>query len=215
MLWKLLGAWIHAAYKMETLFVARYWIGKFARAGARVSIGRDFQAYHPDCIHVGNDVSIAHRVTLRAIRSYPWTTPPQSFSPRMVIGDGCFINNGSQIACVGEVIVGRNVMIAENCFLSDHNHEYSDPGKSIKEQPLTAGGRLTIGDDTWIGAGCCVAGGRTIGTHCVIGANSVVTTDVPDFSVAAGVPARILRRYDTALGQWVRPDSDRPDSEQR
>ena len=208
MLLKLLGAWVHAAYKMENLCVSKYWIARFAQAGARISIGRDFHAYHPDCIHVGSDVSIAHRVTLRATRDYPWTNPPQTFSPRIVIGDGCFINNGSQIACVNEVRLGRNVMIAENCFISDHNHGYEDPGLSIKEQPLTSGGRVTIGDDTWIGSGCCVAGGRSIGKHCVIGANSVVTADVPDFCVAAGVPARVIRTYDPTVGQGVRPAMD-------
>lgn len=194
-------------YSLETLSLAHYWMGRFGRAGSRISIGAGFKAYRPDLMEVGSDVSIAHQVTLRALTSYPWSSPAQSFEPRLTIDDGCFIGNGSHVSCARRITIGKNVMIADHCYLADSNHDYRNIHLSIKAQPLLAGGELSIGDDTWIGANCCISGAFRIGRHCVIGANSVVTSDVPDFSVAAGAPARVIKQFDHAQNKWVRFNS--------
>ena len=61
-----------------------------------------------------------------------------------------------------------------------------------------------IGDGTWIGTNVVRVGNIQIGKHCVIGANSVVTKDIPDYSVAAGIPAKVIKRYDFEEEEWVR-----------
>lgn len=189
--------------RVQTVALKHYWLARFGRAGRGISIGLDFQAYQPERIELGHNVIIANRVTLRAMTTYPWTSPPQSFDPHIMIGDGCFINNGTQLSCIDQITLGRNVMIAENCFIADNNHGYENPALSIKEQPLTSKGPVTIGDDSWIGANSIIAGGVTIGRHCVIGANSMITRDVPDFSVAAGAPGKIIKRYEHDRGAWI------------
>ncbi len=95
--------------------------------------------------------------------------------------------------------------ITGHCAIVDTNHpffEVDDPrkvGDRIDPNPTA----VSIGDHTFLGFGCVVLPGVCIGRHCVIGANSTVTRDVPDYSVAVGNPARIIRRYDHTTMQWV------------
>ena len=200
---RIAGACFWLCRALENLCLRHYWIARFKRAGSHISISRDFRAHNPQCMELGSDVSISHQVTLRAVTRYPWSLQTQTFTPRLTLGDGCFIGNGSHISCSQRVDIGKNVMIAEQCYISDSNHDYRNVDLSIKEQPVIVSGDLTVGDDTWIGAHCCVSGAFTIGRHCVIGANSVVTSDIPDFSVAVGAPARVIKRYDPSSHQWI------------
>jgi acetyltransferase-like isoleucine patch superfamily enzyme len=87
-------------------------------------------------------------------------------------------------------------MLANGCFVSDANHRYDDPEKPITWQGFESRGPTSIGDNCWLGANVVVTSGVRIGERCVIGANSVVTADVESFSIAAGAPARVLRRID-------------------
>ena len=84
-------------------------------------------------------------------------------------------------------------MFANGCFVTDGNHRFDDPDKPGPWQGFTSKGPTRVGDNVWCGANVVVASGVTIGERCVIGANSVVTEDVPAFSVAAGAPARVLQ----------------------
>jgi acetyltransferase-like isoleucine patch superfamily enzyme len=198
-----LGAGFAAGRKLQALCLRHYWISRFGRAGRGISIGDSFQAYAPERIQVGDGVVIANRVTLRALVTYPWSAPPQSFTPELILEDHCFINHGTQVSCARRIVIGANVLIAENGYIADHNHGYRNPDLSIRAQPLEAAGEVQIGADSWIGANCVIAGNVQIGRHCVVGANSVVTADIPDFCVAAGAPARILKRYNRENGAWV------------
>ncbi len=199
---RLLGALFTYMRRLRTLCVRHYLIGRLGQAGRRISIGEDVHLYGAEHINIEDDVVIAHRVTLRAMTAYPWADPPQTFQPRITLKRACFINNGSQISCTNRVTIGENVMIAENCFIADNNHGYTDPDRSVREQALTADGEVVVDADSWIGANCCIAGNVRIGKHCVIGANSVVTRNIPDYSVAAGAPARVLKQYDQQSQAW-------------
>lgn len=68
---------------------------------------------------------------------------------------------------------------------------------------------LSVGDDTWIGTNVVIAGNIHVGKHCVIGANSVVTKDIPDYSVAAGIPAKVIKRYDFDKGEWIKTNESK------
>lgn len=117
------------------------------------------------------------------------------------VGEGAEIGMYSRVAAQGEVVIGKNVFSGPHIFIADYNHEYRDIEKPIKNQGNLVKpsahfkhGGVSIGDDTWIGTNVVIAGTIEIGKHCVIGANSVVTHDVPDYSIVAGCPARIIKK---------------------
>jgi acetyltransferase-like isoleucine patch superfamily enzyme len=123
-----------------------------------------------------------------------WITAPGS--ARIVIGEGCFLNLGVMVAAHELVEIGDHCMFANGCFVTDGNHRFDDQTQPITWQGFTTKGPTRIGDNVWCGANVVVTSGVTIGRRSVIGANSVVTTDIPEFSIAAGAPAKVLRTID-------------------
>jgi acetyltransferase-like isoleucine patch superfamily enzyme len=121
------------------------------------------------------------------------TTPGQA---RVRIGEGSFLNIGVMVASKELVEIGDHCMFANGCFVTDANHRYDDPYKPVTWQGFTSKGPTRIGDNVWCGANVVVTSGVTIGERSVIGANSVVTQDVPPLSIAAGVPAKVLRQVE-------------------
>jgi acetyltransferase-like isoleucine patch superfamily enzyme len=120
-----------------------------------------------------------------------WITMPGD--ARVRIGGGSFFNIGVMIASLNLVEIGEHCMFANGCVITDSNHRFDDPSRPVPWQGFTSKGPTRIGDNVWCGAHVVVTSGVTIGERCVIGANSVVTTDIPPYSVAAGAPARVLR----------------------
>ena len=104
---------------------------------------------------------------------------------------------------IGPVSIGNNVILAQNIVISGLNHEYQDVTKPIHEQPVTTA-KITVDDECWIGANAVITAGVTIGKHSVIAAGSVVTKDVPPFSVAVGNPARVIKQYNAEAGAWIK-----------
>jgi len=123
-----------------------------------------------------------------------WLTAPAP--GRIVIGEGSFLNLNVMVAAYELVQIGAHCMFANGCFLTDANHRYDDPHTPVPWQGFTSKGPTRIGDNVWCGANVVITSGVTVGERCVIGANSVVTQDIPPFSVAAGVPAKVLRTID-------------------
>jgi acetyltransferase-like isoleucine patch superfamily enzyme len=120
-----------------------------------------------------------------------WITAPGS--ARVRIGAGCFLNLGVMIAAMELVEIGDHCMFANGCFMTDASHRFDDPGQPVPWQGFTSRGPTRIGDNVWCGVNVAITSGVTVGERCVIGANSVVTADLPPFSIAAGAPARVLR----------------------
>jgi acetyltransferase-like isoleucine patch superfamily enzyme len=100
------------------------------------------------------------------------------------------------IAAVELVEIGEHCMLANGCLVTDGDHRFDDPDRPVPWQGFTSKGPTRIGANAWLGANVVVTSGVTIGERCVIGANSVVTRDIPAFSIAAGAPAKVLRRID-------------------
>jgi acetyltransferase-like isoleucine patch superfamily enzyme len=121
-----------------------------------------------------------------------WITMPGA--ARVRIGEGTFLNRNAMIAAHELVEIGAHCMLANGCFVTDANHRFDDPGRPITWQGFESKGPTRIGENCWLGANVVVTSGVTIGERCVIGANSVVTRDVEPFSIAAGSPAKVLRR---------------------
>jgi acetyltransferase-like isoleucine patch superfamily enzyme len=120
-----------------------------------------------------------------------WITAPAP--ARVRIGSGCFLNLGVMVAALALVEIGDHCMLANGCVVTDADHRHDDRDVPVPWQGFTTKGPTRIGDNVWCGANVVVTSGVTIGERCVVGANSVVTRDLPPWSVAAGAPARVLR----------------------
>jgi len=123
-----------------------------------------------------------------------WITAPGD--ARVRIGAGTFLNHGVMVAAQELVEIGDHCMLANGCFVSDASHRYEDPGKPITWQGFESKGPTRIADNCWLGANVVVTSGVSIGERSVIGANSVVSRDIEPFSIAAGAPARLIRRIE-------------------
>jgi len=100
----------------------------------------------------------------------------------------------------GSIRIGRGVQIAPYCAFYPYDHGI-DPGELISKQPIQSMGDILVDDDAWLGVGVSVLDGARIGKGAVIGAGSVVTGNIPDYSIAVGVPARVVKsRFDLAPG---------------
>lgn len=109
----------------------------------------------------------------------------------VIIGDNTRI--GLHTTVIGPVEIGNNVNLAQGIVVTALNHNFTDCTKRIDEQGISTA-KVTIGNDVWIGANATVLPGVTIGNHCVVAAGAVVTKDVPPYSLAGGVPAKILKK---------------------
>jgi acetyltransferase-like isoleucine patch superfamily enzyme len=108
------------------------------------------------------------------------------------LGDKSVLARGVSINCYLDVEIGDCALIADNVYISDFDHNFADPDIPIKDQGI-AKSRVRIGRDVWLGTKVTVTRGVRIGEGSVVGANSVVTHDLPAYSVAAGVPACVLK----------------------
>lgn len=111
----------------------------------------------------------------------------------LAIGTDSRLGPDVVISVARQVTLGRSVLTAARCYISDHNHEFADPDRPVLEQGMTSPEPVMIGDGSWLGINVCILAGVSLGTHCVVAANSVVTSSFPDYSVIGGAPARLLR----------------------
>jgi acetyltransferase-like isoleucine patch superfamily enzyme len=175
---------------------------KFASFGNRSLImWKPTTIFNEQYISIGDDTLIGPGVALSA-----GMVPGQECISKVVvsIGDRCLIGRGSGIVGHFSIEIGNDVWTGHHVYITDQNHGYEDVTRPISQQSQPER-PVVIGDGSWLGHGAVVLPGVTIGKHVVIGANSVVTKDIPDFSVAVGSPARVIRQYDETLG-WVNVD---------
>ena len=143
-------------------------------------------------IHLGEDTLVGSHVTLSA-----GMVPGQQMvtDPVVRIGDRCLIGRGSAIVGHLSIDIGDDVFTGMNVYITDQNHGYEDLDMPIGTQ-LPSEDPVVIGADSWIGSGAVLLPGARIGRHVVVGANSVVRGEIPDYSVGVGSPGRVGRRHD-------------------
>ena len=115
---------------------------------------------------------------------------------RIEIGEGCFLNRNTMLAAYESIEIGDHTMFANGCFVGDAEHRFDDPDTPVTWQGFTSKGPVRIGANCWFGVNCVVTSGVTVGDRCVIGANSVVTHDLPPGVIAAGAPAKVVRKIE-------------------
>jgi len=157
--------------------------------------------FNESYIHIGKDTMIGSHVALSA-----GMIPGQVCltNPVVRIGDRCLIGRGSGIVGHLSIDIGDDVWTGHHVYITDQNHGYENINVPISQQTQIER-PVSIGDGSWLGAGVVVLPGAKIGKHVAVGANSVVTGILPDYCVAVGSPARVIKQYSSASG-WVAAD---------
>lgn len=193
-------------YKRITNFIFRFFFNLFYKRKFNKFGSKSF-LLHPLAINgianitIGNDVIIEYKTWLAAV--------PHTGSERceLKIGDGSRIGHFNHIYATKSIIIGNNVLTADKVYISDNLHNYENVSLPIMKQPIKQISTVSIGDGSWLGENVCIIGAK-IGKNCVIGANSVVTKDVPDYCIAVGSPAKIIKRYCLDTDKWKKTDSN-------
>ncbi|MCA1809907.1 MAG: acyltransferase [Lentisphaerae bacterium] len=216
--------WRHLlCYELTVLFCATLpgALGLFLRSklyprllgacGRNVVFGANVVLRHPHKIRIGDNVIIDDNCLLDA---------KGRDNAGITIGSGVFLGRNSILSCkngdivledrvnIGfnaevfsgnRVVIGADTLVAAYCYFIGGDHASADAGAAINRQGTTARG-ITVGPSCWFGAGVKVLDGLTVGSDCIVGAGAVVTKDIPDYAVAVGLPARVIRDRRPAAG---------------
>lgn len=167
-----------------------YWSYRLGELGPGSRFESQIIWHQPKGIAIGSNVIIKRRCRFEAIN-----TGKTSRTIHLRIGDNTSFQQGCQVSAAEQVTIGRDVLIASNVLITDNDHIYdhpTQPASAIRELYTAP---VTIEDGCWLGFACVVLKGVTIGRRSVIGANAVVTGDIPPYSVAVGIPARVVSRF--------------------
>ncbi len=192
---KLLVDGVH--YFTRNGFGSEKWKSQFAYFGKGASIAYPANILGFESISIGdNSVILSH--------SRMANFQIEGVKPLIRIGSNCYIGYYFSVLNASGVDIGDNVLVASHVLISSENHGMDpESGLSYAAQPLVSS-PVTIGDGCWIGEKVCVLPGVSIGKKCIIGAGSVVTKSIPDYSIAVGNPARIIKKYDFEVHDWVK-----------
>lgn len=183
----------HLFKKCGSIFIA----GSFRISGKRnIKIGK---------------LSAGRRVTIDAIKYFN----DKVYSPSIVIGHNVSFSDDVHIACTNSIRIGNNILLGSHIYITDHDHgiysgddiKHSSPAEPPPCRYLTSTGSVIIEDNVHIGEYVCIMKNVKIGKGSVIGALSVVTKDVPEYSIAVGNPARVIKKYDFGNHIWINIDS--------
>jgi acetyltransferase-like isoleucine patch superfamily enzyme len=159
--------------------------GAFASFGSRSLIEPPVRIAGERRISIGDDVFVASGSWLQTLGA--------GDDVALELADGTSIAGGCVLSAAKSIRVGAKVLFARNVYVADHRHAFDDPARAVLDQGITEIAPVEICDGAWLGENVVVGPGVRIGRGAVIGANAVVLDDVPDYSVAVGVPARVIR----------------------
>jgi acetyltransferase-like isoleucine patch superfamily enzyme len=195
-----LWSWLYPLWMAEKMNAVRcylytgYYKYSFKSFGRGSTVKPSFRVVRGlKYITVGDKTSIGTQVELTAWDKYKG----QCFCPEIVIGSGVSIRDYSQVTAIRSIRIGNGVRTGPNVLITDNAH-----GASVAElletapnlRPLSSKGPVVIEDNVWIGTKSSIMPGVRIGRGSIIAANSVVTHDIPPYCVAAGAPARVVKK---------------------
>lgn len=166
----------------------------FNKVGSDCKCQENFSIREPQFINMGNDFRGGKNISIHCWKQYKQSE--NSVDPQLSIGDKVSMTKNSYISCANEVVIGNGVLIGENAFITDNMHGANTLGEIMippSERELYSKGRVLIEDNAWIGRNVCIMPNVRIGKGAIIGANAVVTHDIPDYCIAAGVPAKPIK----------------------
>jgi len=194
---------IHNIYNNKTNRKIKYykdilyslWLSiPFKSIGKNVLFDSPISLIGEQYISIGNNVSFRKLCILTAHSKYY----SYSFTPKITIGDDCHFGQHNHITAINEIYIGNGVLTGSWVTITDNAHGKTDY-ESLKLKPverkLYSKGKIIIGNNVWIGDKATILPGVTIGDGAIIAANSVVTKDIPAYSVVGGIPAKVIKEY--------------------
>jgi acetyltransferase-like isoleucine patch superfamily enzyme len=179
---------------------------RFGAIGQGSAIHQPTFVWQPERVFVGAKTVIHPYCRLELLSHNPHIDgPPIEGNPRLEIGDRVVINSFTHIGVMDRVVLGDDVGIASGVCIEDHHYVFDEVSddKPLKKQGFRVA-PVVIEAGCMIGEHAVILPGVTIGKNSWIGANAVVTQDIPPYSIAAGVPAKVIRRLDPSTGRWLR-----------
>jgi len=177
------------------------------KVGKSCTVGQPRELSGAENIHIGDRTLIRVGAWLAAYPSYAGRT----FQAELRIGSDVYIGGFATITAIQRVTIGDGCVLSEFVYVSDHSHGFNPTRGLIAEQPLVSKGEVSIGAHSFVGYQACILPGVVLGSHCVVGANSVVTRSFPDYSMVAGTPANLVATFSLTEGRWLRVPKHRVD----
>lgn len=170
------------------------------KLGRNAFIEKPKQIIGGENITIGNNTTIGYDSWIAAFAKYE----KQVFSPEIRIFDNVRIGNYACITSISKITIHNGCLFSECIYISDHYHGF-DPGVNLRpaKQNLFTKGEITIGENCFVGYRVSILSGVSLGRNCVVGAHSVVTKSFPPYSMIAGVPAKIIKKYSHEKKKWI------------
>ena len=192
--------------------IAQQTLPEFANQPKKLRIELPRRIINPERIFIGNNVSLGPGTFISAMTHYPSSSMAptkkhikiQQFDSKIVIGNNVTSTSDLQIAAQSTITIEDDVMFASNIHLNNALHGFETAEEPYRYQPLTRILPITIKRGSWIGQNVIILPGVTIGELSIIGANSLVSGDIPDRCIAFGNPARVIKKWDSVLRRWIK-----------
>ena len=172
------------------------------KSGEDVVIGRPHRITYPEAIRIGDRTVIHQNALISPIAEYAGVR----YHPEILIGSDVYVGPNLYLVCAGRISIGDGCVLSEDVYINDSSHGLDPEAGLIMQQPLVQKGTITIGRSCFLGFRSAILPGVVLGDHCVVGINSVVTKSFPAYSMVAGSPARLVRRYELKTQSWVAPE---------
>lgn len=172
---------------------------KFYFLGANSRIESVLEVLNPEGMYIGENVLIQKDCLFQI----PYNNVDSK--PRIVIENGCNVGRKCRISAANRIVIKRDCIMAENVYITDYNRKYENTGIPIMYQGIISfENEIVIGEGTCIENNCVIKGNVKIGRGCTIEANSLVNSDIPDYCVAVGNPAKVIKAFNFETGKWVK-----------
>lgn len=166
--------------------------------GTGTSLLRPWHIKGRQYIAIGADTRILDHFRVQAIDEYAG----QRYSPSVIIGNNIYIGREAYFTAIDRIEIGDGCVLSDYVYITDEMHGIAPDGGPIMEQPLLSKGPVKIGRRCFLGFRAAILPGVTLGDHCVVGSAAVVTRSFPAFSMIAGSPARLVKRYNQGTRSW-------------
>lgn len=167
-----------------------FWVKRFFKSISDVHFWLPVYLDNPSQISIGRGTNIG-RSAMMCVHSIP-----ESPNAEIIIGEDCFIGDDSNIQCCNTIKIGKGVLLGRKVMINDSSHgnaTYEQMKLPPSKRPIMSKGSIVIDDNVWIGEMVCILGNVHIGKSSIIGAGSIVTHDIPAYSVAVGNPAKVIK----------------------